>query len=121
MLGPLGMLLLVFFGRFWDFEPFLCFSRVDLDSSLTNSVELKLSILSQFKFLLTSKHFSKISCPNLSSLVRLSERRVLDGMTFLLDLAEGVQWTRVENFLEWYQVVYQESVLVELNGYMLAK
>ena len=28
----LGMLLLlVFFGRFWDFEPFLCFSRVDLE------------------------------------------------------------------------------------------
>ena len=27
-----GMLLvLVFFGRFWDFEPFLCFSRVDLE------------------------------------------------------------------------------------------
>ena len=33
VLEPLGMLLLVFFGRFWDFEPFLCFSRVDLDSS----------------------------------------------------------------------------------------
>ena len=31
--GPLlGMLLLfVFFGRFWDFDPFLCFSRVDLE------------------------------------------------------------------------------------------
>ena len=41
--GPLlGMLLLlVFFGR--DFEPFFCFSRVDLEK-----VELKLSILSQF-------------------------------------------------------------------------